>query len=198
MGRSYLSMVLNLHRLSKARLPPTIMCLILSYLLTVNRGLLILTPQILFPVHCRRILFLDVFFPGEVKRTWAKGVRRKALEVCRATGSIDMGVSSSSWGYPNSWMVYFMGQFPTYQWMMTGGTPMAMESPHFPRASSRAFRMAPSPATSAAARSASAPRARPSRRPRRHWPWGMVRGGAMVTPRAGWFFLGKIHGKSYR
>ena len=40
----------------------------------------------------------------------------------------DMGVSSSSWGYPNSWMVYFR-ENANLKWMMTGGTPI-YENPH--------------------------------------------------------------------
>ena len=43
-------------------------------------------------------------------------------------GLIYMGVSSSSWGYPHSWLVYFMDNL-LKKWMMTGGTPMTQEAP---------------------------------------------------------------------
>ena len=35
-------------------------------------------------------------------------------------------ISSSSWGYPHSWMVYY--ENPIYKWMMTGGSPMTQET----------------------------------------------------------------------
>ena len=38
-----------------------------------------------------------------------------------------MGGSSSSWGYPNSWMV-FVRENPNLKWMRTGGTPMTQET----------------------------------------------------------------------
>ena len=33
------------------------------------------------------------------------------------------------WGYPNSWLVYFM-ENPIYKWMITGGTPMDWKPPN--------------------------------------------------------------------
>ena len=38
------------------------------------------------------------------------------------------GASSSSWGYPNNWMVYFRDN-PHLKWMITRGTPMTIETP---------------------------------------------------------------------
>jgi hypothetical protein len=34
-----------------------------------------------------------------------------------------------SWGYPNSWMVYFR-ENPIYKWMITGGTPIFRKLPY--------------------------------------------------------------------
>ena len=42
-------------------------------------------------------------------------------------GPHDVGVSSSSWGYSNSWLV-FVRENPNYKWMMNRGTPMTKET----------------------------------------------------------------------
>ena len=46
----------------------------------------------------------------------------------RMLGMQHVGVSSSSWGYPNTWLVFVNGKIPL-KWMMTGVPPFIRKPP---------------------------------------------------------------------